>query len=568
LNDHSACAAALLAVDPRGLGGASLRARPGVERDAWIDTLVRLMPGRVACRRIPSNVGDGRLLGGLDLAATLRAGRLVEERGLLAECDGGVAILAMAERASPGMAASLACAMDSGRVAVARDGLERSHHARFLLVALDEGAEPDEQPPAVLLDRVAFHLAPGLEDAPWRADDIAEARRRLPRVSADDAALQALAQAAIALGIGSQRAELLALRAARAHAALQGRIAIEPIDLEVAAHLVLGPRATRIPSPSPPPPPNAPDEAEQNGGEQERAEALQETIVEAAQASLPPGLLGMAGPTASSRGGKAGRSGPALRNGIRGRRIGARRGELQRGARVDLVETLRAAAPWQALRRRARTGRRIVILPQDLRLSRHEAKRRSTAIFVVDASGSAALHRLAEAKGAVLLMLADCYVRRDEVALVAFRGSAADLLLPPTRSLVRAKKCLTALPGGGGTPLAAGLDAAFSAALGARRAGASPLVVLLTDGRANVARDGRPDRASAEAEADQAGTLFVRHAVPSVLVDVSPQPRPQACRLAVAMGARYAPLPRAGAADIAGTVAIEMARHADSLRPA
>jgi len=555
-------APALLAIDPRGLGGACLRSGPGEERDAWVAELRRLMPPDAPCRRINPQVPEGRLLGGLDLAATLRTGRLVEERGLLAECDGGLAILALAERATPAFTGHLACALDRGYLSVARDGVERTHAARFLLVALDEGVEPDESPPALLLERLAFHLTPSTAEAGWSPQRIATAREGLALVTADDESLAALAQAALSLGVASQRAELLALRAARAHAALHGRALIDAVDLEVAAQLVLGPRATRRVAPPPPPPPSPQREGQSSGGERERAEALEDSIVAAAQATLPPWLLAAVGSERKMRGDKIGRSGAAVRNGLRGRRIGARRGELQRGARVDLVETLRAAAPWQALRRRVRTGRRIVVLPQDLRLSRHEAKRRSTAIFVVDASGSAALHRLGEAKGAVMMMLSECYVRRDEVALVAFRGSSAEVLLPATRSLVRAKRCLTGLPGGGGTPLAAGLDAAFQQAIGARRVGACPLVILLTDGRANVARDGAGDRVAAQADAKESGALFARHAVPSVLVDVSPQPRIEASLLATAMGARYAPLPRAGAADIASTVGREMAHHA------
>jgi magnesium chelatase subunit D len=103
-------------------------------------------------------------------------------------------------------------------------------------------------------------------------------------------------------------------------------------------------------------------------------------------------------------------------------------------------------------------------------VSRFKQRRETTTIFVVDASGSAALHRLAEAKGAVELLLADCYVRRDRVAMLAFRGKGAELMLPPTRSLVRAKRSLAGLPGGGGTPLAAGMDAAARTRAGLRAA--------------------------------------------------------------------------------------------------
>ena len=131
------------------------------------------------------------------------------------------------------------------------------------------------------------------------------------------------------------------------------------------------------------------------------------------------------------------------------------------GGRLDLIETLRAAAPWQPLRRAEAlrcggpVGAQVLVRAQDFRLRRYQQRQQTTTVFTVDASGSLALHRLAEAKGAVELLLADCYVRRDQVALIAFRCTGAQLLLPPTRSLVRAKRCLAELPGG----VADGVDA-------------------------------------------------------------------------------------------------------------
>jgi magnesium chelatase subunit D len=168
-------------------------------------------------------------------------------------------------------------------------------------------------------------------------------------------------------------------------------------------------------------------------------------------------------------------------------------------------------------------------------------------IFVVDASGSAALHRLAEAKGAVELMLADCYVRRDQVALIAFRGSSAELLLPPTRSLSRAKRCLAALPGGGGTPLAAGVEAATALAELVRRRGETPMLVMLTDGRANIARDGSPGRPAAERDALVAAKQLAARGVATLLIDSAPTPHPAAQKLALELRARYLALPHADA---------------------
>ena len=126
---------------------------------------------------------------------------------------------------------------------------------------------------------------------------------------------------------------------------------------------------------------------------------------------------------------------------LRGRPAGTARGELRPGNRLDLIATLRAAAPWQALRRRdgsARTSagasdrrRRIEIRREDFRVTRFTRRTPTTVIFAVDASGSSALHRLAETKGAVELLLAECYVRRDRVAQVIWRDFRQKPAAPP-----------------------------------------------------------------------------------------------------------------------------------------
>jgi magnesium chelatase subunit D len=243
------------------------------------------------------------------------------------------------------------------------------------------------------------------------------------------------------------------------------------------------------------------------------------------------------------------------RSALRGRPAGVRRGEPRGSARLNVVETLRAAAPWQRLRRGGRPApARVEVRRDDFRVSRLKHRAQTTTLFVVDASGSAALHRLAEAKGAVELLLADCYVRRDRVALLAFRGRGAELLLPPTRSLVRAKRSLAGLPGGGGTPLAAGIEAAAALADGVRRRGETPIVIVLTDGRANVARDGTHGRARAEEDAIAAARAVCAAGVTTLLVDTSPQPQPLARRLATEMGASYLPLPHADAAALSRAV--------------
>lgn len=564
-------AAALFAVDPSGSGGVCLRAPAGPVRERWLAMLGGALPAPL--RRLPLTIRDERLLGGLDLAATLQAGRPVAQRGLLAESDGGVVLVPMAERLPPATASRITAAIDGGEVRLERDGLTLTLPTRFGLVLFDEGQGDDDPVAAGLLDRLAFHL--DLRELPPReADeldlgDLDEARRQLPRVQTSDEILQALCAASVALGIPSFRATLLALRVARIHAALFGKDEVDAEDASVAARLVLAPRATRLPTspedeqPAPPPEPQDEDRPPPEASNEEKDDdepppepegPLDDRVLEAAVAALPPALLAQLQleQAARERARATGKSGALHKAGHRGRPSGVRRGEPRGGQRLNILETLRAAAPWQRLRGAVRP--RIEVRADDFHITRYRQRRQTTTIFVVDASGSSAIHRLAEAKGAVELLLADCYVRRDSVAVLAFRGRSAELLLPPTRSLARAKRSLAALPGGGGTPLAAAIDAAALLADAVRRRGDTPLVVLLTDGRANVALDGSGGRTQAEADASAAAQRMRAGGAPVLLIDTSPKPYPQAAKLAAQMLATYLPLPYAGAQALSQVV--------------
>jgi magnesium chelatase subunit D len=216
-----------------------------------------------------------------------------------------------------------------------------------------------------------------------------------------------------------------------------------------------------------------------------------------------------------------------------------------------LIDTLRAAAPWQRVRG---DDGRIRIARDDLRIRRFETRTETCLIFAVDASGSAAAARLAEAKGAVELALADAYATRTHVGLVAFRREGAEVLLSPTRSLARAKARLAGLPGGGATPLAAGIETAASEALAQRRRGRAVLIVLLTDGRANIARDGAPDRPKARADALDAGRLVRSLGLPILFIDTGRWPSSDNRELAAAMGADVVHLPNADARAVSRIV--------------
>ena len=589
MQGDAATIAALFAVDPVGLGGVALRSPACDNRDQWLALLKSLLPTQIPLRRVPLNINDSALLGGLDLGATLQAGKPIALKGLLSQADGGVLVLAMAERMSLSSAARFGSVLDTGMVALQRDGLDTSAKASLGLVALDEGASDDEQMPAGLADRLAFRLLMAAQDEyeegpEWSAQEVLNARERLSQVTIGDEAVQALCAAALALGIDSLRASVFAVRVARAAAALAGSNTVEEEHTGVAARLVLAPRATRLPPAAPPeneaqdtpaetqeppePPPEPPFEPEspdaQNKDEfkadddQEEdpglPENLAELVLEAAQAAIPSGLLASLkiGQLQRAKTPTSGSAGALQKNALRGRPVGARKGEPRAGQRINVLETLRAAAPWQKLRQRQQAPtdgqkQRIVVRKEDFHVTRFRQSGQTTTVFVVDASGSSALNRLAEAKGAVELLLADCYVRRDSVAVLAFRGQTAELILPPTRSLARAKRSLAGLPGGGGTPLAHAIDSAILLADQLRKKGETPIVVLLTDGKGNIARNGRAGRAQAATDALAAATEMRLRGFSTLLVDTSPQAQDAAKNLAQAMGAQYLALPYAGA---------------------
>ena len=539
-------AARLLAADPPGFGGAVLRAAPGPVRERWLEALRAALPAETPWRRLPPGIGDDALLGGLDLAATLAAGRPVARAGLLAQAHGGIVVVPMAERLPPGTASRLAAALDTGTAS--------DRPARFGLILLDEG-EGDETVAEPLADRLAFRIdLSGIGLAALQADPAdPEPGPEAPDPVGD---LCALAEA---FGVASLRGPILAARVARR---LAGDRPIGRHDIVTAARLVLAPRATRLPpveqetpdaaepppeDPPAEPPTEADDPADPSGGEMP-----DDVVLEAVRAAIPPNLLDQLLSGQQRReAARAGRVGQAAASRT-GRPVGSRRGDPRRG-RLDLLATLRAAAPWQALRRGTEETRRLVVRRDDLRIRILRQRTETTTVFCVDASGSAALERLAEAKGAVELLLAEAYVRRDRVALVAFRGTGAELVLPPTRSLTRAKRGLSGLPGGGGTPLAAGLDAAVAVAVGVRRGGSRPAIVLLTDGRANVARSGEGGRARAGAEALQAARTLRAAGLPALVVDTGSRGE-EARAIADAMGARYLKLPRADAGQLSAAV--------------
>ena len=532
---HATLALRLLAMDPQ-LGGICLRARAGPVRDR----LLALVPDH--SRRIHPTISDEALFGGLDLSATLATGTLVEGKGILA--TPGTLLLAMAERATTGLAARLAVTLDKA--------------GGHTLIALDEGAEPDEALDPKLSERLAFHI--DLSDcALGDTADAPHADSPMPQsVSIAPDTVTQITRIAEELGIDSLRAPLFAIRAAKAHAALNKRDSVLAEDVEIACALTLAHRATRVPQEEapedPPPPPENQTDEHDSDSDSDTLDLPDELLLDAVRAMLPDNLLDQLA-AQKARAGRGNGTGAARKGNRRGRPLPSRAGRISDGARIDIIGTLRAAAPWQKIRRIA-TGRDgLHIRPADIRIKRFEEKSDRLLIFAVDASGSTALTRLAEAKGAVEILLAQAYARRDHVALIAFRGTEAELLLPPTRSLVQTKRRLAGLPGGGGTPLAAGMLAALEQAEHATRRGLTPTVAILTDGRANIALDGSADRRQAATDAQTIGRSLRAAGTEAILIDTGNRPEPALRNLAQILDGTYLPMPRADAERLSQSVA-------------
>lgn len=611
--------AQLLAINPHGLGGVIIRARSGPVRDRWVaylNSVAQLAGMRLPLRRMPLGISDENLIGGIDLDQTLRTGKAVLRQGLLAQCDGQLLLMPMAERVEVSAVAKVVSALDNACIAIERDGQSQKIDSRFGVVALDEGIEDDEQPNEKIKQRVAYLLnldIIGWRDLPETDDDFLPDAKSLQYasdnfsdVSISDDSLNALVGVAEQLGIASIRALNSALNTAKCLAAFDRESEVNSMHLQRAIALVLSPRATRLPqsapppedeneAPSeedqtddepddnvdqdPPPPPSDPnddqdqakkeddekdkDEDDSDKTDSENPQALEDEIVEAAQAAIPADLLARLADLADLKTpkGMGGKTGAVKVGRMRGRPLGNMPGMPEGGKTLSIIDTLRAAVPWQGVRRAEMIAAgnlipagKILIRKEDFRIKRYQERTQTLTMFIVDASGSSAMHRLAEAKGAVELLLAECYVRRDQVAVMSFRGSVAELVLAPTRSLVKAKRALSGLPGGGGTPLSRAIDESFEVASASMRKGLTPALVFLTDGRANIAKDGSPGRPKAMEDAQKSARAASYYSFKSLWIDTSPQARDEGKAIAALLGSMYLPLPNAGANEISQAI--------------
>ncbi|HKG21487.1 MAG TPA: magnesium chelatase ATPase subunit D [Blastocatellia bacterium] len=618
----------LLAVEPR-LKGVLIGAAPGSAKTtlarAFRPIFQALFEDIRPFVEVPLNVSEDRLLGSIDIERAIVTGRKHLARGLLFQADKGVLLVDNANLLDGGIANHIAAALDAGEARIEREGLSVSARSDFMLVGTFNPGEGEVSPRLrnaaglivedaamsspdcrveIIRRASAFIASPKKFGAQFEeADDaivraVASARERLPHVGISRDSIRKLGLSALALGIEGNGCDLVAVRAARASAALAGRGEVTEPDLIAAIQLVLAPRAERLPEPGGgsnngdehapvderepdglPPDDEGPD-AQSSIDESEEAAAPELDLSRQAEELVVRALDSDAVGLNTALSGKSMRSSTAsgrralAQSTSRGRHV--RDSDVKQPAfKIAVAATLRAAAPFQNRRKErakeeatpdiegcgsGRTkGDPVKIEPSDLRFKQFKRRAGMLFIFAIDGSGSMAINRMAQAKGAMIRLLREAYLHRDKLALISFRGSSAEVLMAPTRSVEVAKRLIDALPSGGGTPLGAGLIRSLDVARLARlRKMSQALVVIFTDGRANVGvgdagPSGKPHAAGRIAdELKRIGASFQLEGVESIVIDTRSKylSQGEGQELARLLRGRYLYLPRPDSASI------------------
>jgi magnesium chelatase subunit D len=555
--------ALLLAAVDRRIGGVLLRGQKGSAKTTLARGVAALLPGAAPFVELPIGATEDRVVGTIDLAAALRSGERVFRAGLLAAADRGVLYVDEVNLLPDHLVDVLLDVAVSGVNRVEREGVSHTHVSHFVLIgsmnpeegelrpqlldrfglAVEVAASSDPELRAeAVRRRIAFDADPEGFVERWAGESTSLQARIAalePAHVGDDLVVDVSAMCAL-VGAEGLRADLVICRAAAALASWEGRSDTSVEDVQRVAPLALGHRRRRGPFEAPgidraevdaalagargvdrPGPAGNGDAAEpaaaDQAGGRDRAGSPSPTSAPsppappapAGPAMSPPAVVAaLRRPADESTSSRAADGRRDLATGVRGRMVrdrvadddGRLVGPLAVGATVVATGERRRMSRSAGAAVELRHGEAL-IEAGDLREAVLERRVANLVVLVVDASGSmGAARRMEVAKGAVLGLLLDAYQRRDRVALVTFAGDAAHVALRPTGSVEVARARLDSLSTGGRTPLAEGILSALELCLVQRDSPYQPLLVLVSDGRATFAPDGRdPVTASREA---------------------------------------------------------------------
>ncbi|NLL95206.1 MAG: magnesium chelatase subunit D family protein [Thermoplasmatales archaeon] len=531
------------------------------------DPDVTVVPTRVV--ELPVSATEDRVVGSIDITAAVKRGEKVFEPGILADANGNILYVDEVNLLNDHIVDSLLDVAAMGVNTVEREGISHSHPSRFVLVGTMNPEEGDLRPQ--LLDRfglcavatgihdtperleiverrLAFEEDPGGFAAGWKRQEeavsarIVLAREQLPSVGMGRDEMMLAVEICIDSNVVGHRADITVVRTAKAIAALDGRDRVTEEDVIAAAELALPHRAgppgeSRKEEPKEEEPVEDPDpdaESEEGpdesaGGHGDRGESVEGESFSPSEGMEAPDSDGAEELFEVGESHKVRRD--AIAGDLRvdsilrsssgrrsvtessdGRYIG-HRDPSGKPASIAIDATVRAAA---AKGRSDDPDRAIDITIHDVKEKVRQRKVGNLLVFLVDASGSmGAERRMSAVKGAILSLLKDAYQKRDRVALIAFRGSVAETVVPPTGSTDLAAKLMAEIPTGGRTPIAAGLKAAGELIRRetSKDRSVKPLLIVMSDGRANVSATGGDPMEEAWAAAEEIGEMKIKSLV-------------------------------------------------------
>lgn len=542
----------LLAINPR-LKGLMLSAKSGSGKSLISSAARQLFVGKNLLN-LPVHTDEANLLGGVNLEETLRCGHKVVTAGLLSKVNNGILICESINLLSASVSNIVLNALDAGYLQIETTGISESIQTNFLLIG---AYNPEEGIPRKhLMERVGLHVHLPANDSrdlrkkiithnllsddalkeEWQDEEailmgiIQSARELLPKIELTTEQIRKIVEVAVYCKVEGSRADIFAVEAARAAAALSLREEVLDEDIQLALKCVIFPRAqiseqelanllqeekrveqanssqenTEALSTEEPianttletldadwvtqDPPTSEGHNEQNQDSERldtlsaEIEKMADVVFEAEDVMLPSDIINLSPFRSKESASKTGSQGKTLAS--HGHHIRSMPGDLNKGS-IDIIATLRSAAPWQ--RARKKESRTLVIEKEDIHIKQYSAKAGTLFIFVVDASGSMGINRMRQAKGTVISLLEHAYIHRDQVALISCRGQSGKIILQPTASVELAKKHLDILPTGDATPLASSLMQVFDVIQYAKHIGIHQyILVLMTDGNSNV----------------------------------------------------------------------------------